>query len=44
MFSSKTFFFPLLLGLFLVGNNANSEDLAHNGVVPLNKIPSEQQA
>ena len=42
MFSSKTIFFALLLALFLVGNNANSEDLAHNGVVPLNKIPSEQ--
>ena len=42
MFSSKMFFFALLLALVLVGNNANSEDLAHNGVVPLNKIPSEQ--
>ena len=42
MFTSKTFLFALLLALFLVGNNANSQDLAHGGVVPLNKIPSEQ--
>ena len=42
MFSSKMFFFSLLLALVLVGNNAKSEGLAHNGVVPLNKIPSEQ--
>jgi hypothetical protein len=42
MFTSKTFFFAVLLALFLVANNANSQDLAHGGVVPLNKIPSEQ--
>jgi len=42
MFTSKRFFFALLLALFLVGNNANSEDLGHGGVVPLNKIPSDQ--
>ena len=38
MFTSKKFFFALLLALFLVGDNANSEDLGHGGVVPLNKI------
>jgi hypothetical protein len=42
MFTSKTFFFAVLLALFLVGNNAYSQDLAHGGVVPLNEIPSEQ--
>lgn len=42
MFTSKTFSFAVLLALFLVGDNANSQDLAHGGVVPLNKIPSEQ--
>jgi len=42
MFTSKTFFFAVLLALFLVGNNANSQNLDHGGVVPLHKIPSEQ--
>ena len=42
MFRSKSLVFALLLALFLVGNNANSKDLGHGGVVPLNRIPSEQ--
>ena len=42
MFASKTFLFGLLLDLFLVGQNAHSKDLAQGGVLPLNKIPSEQ--
>jgi hypothetical protein len=42
MFTSKAFFFAVLLALFLVGNNANSQNLDHGGVVPLHKIPSEQ--
>jgi hypothetical protein len=42
MFTSKTFFFAVLPALLLVGNNAHSQDLAHGGVVPLNRIPSEQ--
>ena len=42
MFRSKTLVFALLLALFLVGNNANSKDLGQGGVVPLNRIPSEQ--
>jgi len=42
MFTSKRFVFALLLVLFLVGNNAHSEDLGHGGVVPLTKIPSDQ--
>ena len=42
MFTSKMFFFPQLLALLLVGNNASSEVLVRGGVVPLNKIPSEQ--
>ena len=41
MFTSKRFFFALPLTLFLVGN-AISKDMGHGGVVPLNKIPSEQ--
>ena len=42
MFTFKKFFFALPLALFLLGNNANSEDLCQGGVVPLNKIPSDQ--
>jgi hypothetical protein len=42
MFRSKTLVFALFLALCLVGNNAHSEDLAHGGVIPLNRIPSEQ--
>jgi hypothetical protein len=42
MFASKKCSCALLLALFLVGNNARSEDLGHAGVVPLNKIPSDQ--
>ena len=42
MSTPKTLFFALLLALFLVGNNANSEDLVHGGVVPLSKIPSDK--
>jgi len=42
MFTSKAFFFAVLPALLLVGNSANSQELAHGGVVPLNRIPSEQ--
>jgi hypothetical protein len=42
MSTSKKFFFALLPALFLVGNNASSEDLGHGGVVPLNRIASDQ--
>ena len=42
MSSSKTFFFALLLALPFAGTGANAEEAAHSGVVPLNKIPSEQ--
>jgi len=42
MFTSKAFFFAVLLALFLVGNNANSQNPDHGGVVPLHKISSEQ--
>jgi hypothetical protein len=40
--TSKVSFFALLVTLFLVGSGANSEDLAHGGVLPLGRIPSEQ--
>jgi hypothetical protein len=42
MITSKRFFFALPLALFLVGNDAHPEGLGHGGVMPLNKIPSEQ--
>jgi hypothetical protein len=42
MLASRKFLFALLLALFLIGKNANSEELGHGGVVPLHKIPSDQ--
>ena len=42
MFSFRILFLVPLLALSLAGNNAESQDAARHGVVPLNKIPSEQ--
>ena len=42
MITSKTSLFAVLLALLLVGSTANSQELAHGGVVPLHRIPSEQ--
>jgi hypothetical protein len=42
MYTSRTFFCAVLPALLLGGNIANSQELAHGGVVPLNRIPSEQ--
>jgi hypothetical protein len=41
MFSFRTVFLVPLLALFFVVNNAESQESAHHGVVPLHKIPSE---
>jgi hypothetical protein len=40
--TSNTFFFAVLPAFLLAGNNANPQGLEHGGVVPLNRIPSEQ--
>lgn len=42
MFSSKNIVVALYLALSMAGANANAQELFHGGVVPLNKIPSEQ--
>jgi hypothetical protein len=42
MSSFRILALALLLGFSLAGNNAKSQEQAHHGIVPLNKMPSEQ--